>query len=37
VPLRKDLVAAAKLEHEGGTGVAKIFWDWTEQQVKNFC
>jgi hypothetical protein len=32
--VRKDLRSATKLEDEGGTGVAKKFWDWMDQQVR---
>ncbi|CAN8095157.1 unnamed protein product [Discula destructiva] len=35
-PLREDLVAATKLKDEGGNGHAKDFWDWSEEQVKDF-
>jgi len=33
--LRQDLVVAQKTE-EGGSGVAKQFWKWSEEQVKVF-
>jgi len=33
-PLRKDLEDASKSEEDGGTGIAKQFWEWSEQQVK---
>ena len=32
--LRADLVAASKTEAEGGTGVGKRFWEWTEEQIE---
>ncbi|CAK7210550.1 short-chain alcohol dehydrogenase [Sporothrix curviconia] len=35
-PLKESLVSATKLESEGGTGGCAKFWDWTEQQVKEF-
>lgn len=35
-PIRRDLVDATKLEEEGGNGHAKKFWDWTEEQVKDY-
>ncbi|KAI1076701.1 NAD(P)-binding protein [Whalleya microplaca] len=35
-PIRKDLVAATKLETEGGNGTVLKFWDWTEDQVKPY-
>ena len=34
--IRKDLVGASKTEEEGGTGVAKKFWEWTEGQIKPY-
>ncbi|KAK4697870.1 hypothetical protein P7C71_g267, partial [Lecanoromycetidae sp. Uapishka_2] len=34
--LRKDLLAAQKGEEEGGLGVARQFWEWSEGQVKDF-
>jgi retinol dehydrogenase-12 len=30
------LVDAAKSEVEGGNGHAKKFWEWSEEQVKEF-
>jgi retinol dehydrogenase-12 len=35
-PIREDLVAAAKLVEEGGKGHAKKFWEWNEEQVKQY-
>ncbi|VUC36588.1 unnamed protein product [Clonostachys rosea] len=32
--LQQDMLDAAKTKEEGGTGVAKSFWDWSEEQVK---
>jgi NAD(P)-dependent dehydrogenase (short-subunit alcohol dehydrogenase family) len=34
--IRKDLLAATKSEAEGGTGIARQFWDWTEEQIKQY-
>ncbi|KAI9170739.1 Short-chain dehydrogenase/reductase [Paramyrothecium foliicola] len=34
--LRKDLVDAGKTKEEGGSGRAREFWDWTEDQIKPF-
>lgn len=34
--IRKDLVSASKTEEEGGTGIAKRFWDWNEEQIRPF-
>ena len=34
--MREDLVMAQKSEEEGGTGVAARFWDWCEEQVKEY-
>ncbi|KAI0013523.1 retinol dehydrogenase 12 [Xylariaceae sp. FL0662B] len=31
--LRKDIEAATKPEDQGGSGIAKQFWEWSEQQV----
>lgn len=35
-PLRKDLDAGSKTEEEKGTGIAKQFWEWSEEQVKSY-
>ncbi|KAF1828199.1 NAD(P)-binding protein [Decorospora gaudefroyi] len=35
-PLREDLHVAAKPVTEGGNGHSKAFWDWSEDQVKEF-
>lgn len=34
--LSNDMVAATKSEKQGGTGIAKRFWDWTEAQVEPY-
>ena len=34
--LRQDLTLAQKTKKEGGTGVAAQFWDWCEEQVKDY-
>ncbi|KAH7312792.1 hypothetical protein BKA65DRAFT_516673 [Rhexocercosporidium sp. MPI-PUGE-AT-0058] len=35
-PLRADLVAGSKSEADGGTGISKKFWEWSEDQVKSY-
>ncbi|KAF2117441.1 hypothetical protein BDV96DRAFT_26117 [Lophiotrema nucula] len=35
-PIRKDLIEASKSEKEGGSGVARKFWEWNEEQIKAF-
>lgn len=35
-PLRPDLVKATQTEAEGGTGGVGKFWDWCEDQVKDY-
>jgi hypothetical protein len=35
-PLRQDLPKATLLEAEGGTGGAYKFWEWTENEVKQY-
>ncbi|RYP47177.1 hypothetical protein DL768_006727 [Monosporascus sp. mg162] len=35
-PIRDDLLDATKSESEGGNGHARKFWDWSEEQVKDF-
>jgi retinol dehydrogenase-12 len=35
-PLRSDLPKATKPEEEGGNGNAQKFWEWNEEQVKNY-
>ncbi|PQE25032.1 hypothetical protein CJF31_00005859 [Rutstroemia sp. NJR-2017a BVV2] len=37
VPIRVDLEAGARLESEGGTGIAQKFWGWSEEQVREYC
>ncbi|KAI0555555.1 short-chain dehydrogenase [Xylaria curta] len=34
--IRKDLQEAARSKEEGGNGNAAKFWDWTEEQVKQY-
>jgi retinol dehydrogenase-12 len=34
--IRSDLLDASKSEAEGGTGHAKKFWEWTEEQIKSY-
>lgn len=34
--IRADLVEATKTKTEGGSGVGKAFWEWNEEQVKQF-
>ncbi|CAI6340537.1 unnamed protein product [Periconia digitata] len=34
--IRKDLYEATKTQEEGGSGIAKSFWEWTEEQVKSY-
>ncbi|KAJ8132787.1 hypothetical protein O1611_g838 [Lasiodiplodia mahajangana] len=33
---RKDLKEGTKTEAEGGTGIAKAFWEWNEDQVRQY-
>lgn len=35
--LRKDLAQAGLLEGEGGSGNAKKFWEWSEEQVARYA
>lgn len=35
-PLRPDLHKATKLEEDGGNGNAQKFWEWNEEQVKEY-
>lgn len=30
----KDMIAGSKTQAEGGTGIAKEFWEWSEAQIK---
>lgn len=34
--IRKDLLAATKTEAEGGSGIARKFWQWNEEQIKQY-
>jgi len=34
--IRKDLALGAKSVAEGGRGTAESFWEWTEEQVKEY-
>ncbi|KAI1822973.1 short-chain dehydrogenase [Xylaria intraflava] len=34
--IRKELVDGSKLEAEGGTGIARKFWEWSEAQTKPY-
>jgi len=34
--MRKDLIEASKTEAEGGSGIAKKFWEWNEEQVRPY-
>lgn len=34
--IRSDLADATKSEAEGGTGIGKRFWEWTEEQIKPY-
>ncbi|KAI8631156.1 hypothetical protein F5Y19DRAFT_473555 [Xylariaceae sp. FL1651] len=33
---RKDLGEATKTEAEGGSGIARKFWEWNEEQVRSY-
>ena len=35
-PIREDLVAATKPKEDGGNGHACAFWEWNEEQVKQY-
>lgn len=35
-PIRKDMPDAIKPEKEGGNGHAKNFWEWSEEQVRDY-
>ncbi|KAH6717446.1 hypothetical protein BKA61DRAFT_323180 [Leptodontidium sp. MPI-SDFR-AT-0119] len=35
-PLRADIEVGSKSEEEGGTGISKKFWEWSEDQVKSY-
>jgi retinol dehydrogenase 12 len=32
--IREDLLAATKIEAEGGSGIGLKFWEWNEEQIK---
>lgn len=34
---KKDILESLKTEEEGGTGLAKEFWGWCEEQTKEFA
>lgn len=34
--IRADLEDATKSEADGGTGIGKRFWEWTEEQIKPY-
>jgi retinol dehydrogenase-12 len=34
--IRGDLVQASKASTEGGTGIARAFWEWNEEQIKSY-
>lgn len=36
-PIRKDLQDATKTEAEGGNAHARKFWEWSEEQIREFC
>jgi NAD(P)-dependent dehydrogenase (short-subunit alcohol dehydrogenase family) len=33
---RKDILESLKTKNEGGTGVAKAFWEWCEKEAKEY-
>jgi retinol dehydrogenase-12 len=33
---RKDMVTGTRTREEGGSGVAKDFWEWTEKQIEQY-
>lgn len=35
--LKTELVDGMKTKDDGGTGVAKRFWDWCEEEVKAYA
>ena len=35
--MRKDILASGKEESESGTGIARKFWEWSEEQVKQYA
>jgi retinol dehydrogenase-12 len=34
--IRGDLVQASKSVTEGGTGIARAFWEWNEEQIRSY-
>ncbi|KAK7218924.1 hypothetical protein V2G26_006927 [Clonostachys chloroleuca] len=36
MPIRPDIVAASKTEEEGGSGIARKFWQWANDQVEPY-
>jgi hypothetical protein len=34
--IRKDLADATKTEREGGNGGTHKFWEWTEEQIRQY-
>ncbi|CAJ2508439.1 Uu.00g134650.m01.CDS01 [Anthostomella pinea] len=36
-PIRGDLEAAVTPESQGGNGTVAKFWEWSEEQVKEYC
>lgn len=34
--IRGDLVLASKSVTEGGTGIARAFWEWSEEQIRSY-
>ncbi|KKY31728.1 putative short-chain dehydrogenase [Diaporthe ampelina] len=36
-PIRKDLQDATKTEAEGGNEHARKFWEWSEEQIRDYC
>jgi hypothetical protein len=36
VKIRGDLVTASKTKKQGGTGIARSFWESNEEQVKPY-
>ncbi|CAI6089669.1 unnamed protein product [Clonostachys chloroleuca] len=36
MPIRPDIVAASKTEEEGGSGIARKFWQWANDQVERY-
>lgn len=36
-PIRKDLQDATKSKAEGGNDHARKFWEWSEEQIRDYC